>query len=149
MLGIIGEDSRMACDVISRTVNLASRLESLTKYYGCKLIISESTYNACCEGFLLRELDFVCVVGIPTPVRIYEVICKISDTTEELLELVKSYEQARENYSARQFEVAMKEFEVLKDKGDKPSAVMFNRCQYFLQNTPEDVWEDVWIFDHK
>lgn len=54
MLGILGEDQRMTCDVISSAVNLSSRLEDLTKFYKCNAIMSEETANGCSDLILSR-----------------------------------------------------------------------------------------------
>jgi class 3 adenylate cyclase len=83
MLGIIGEDLRMEGTVIGDAVNLAARLESLTKKYHVPLLISEDTLNAIHE---LREgrpsadlkdnirfVDAVVAKGRSTKTRVYEV----------------------------------------------------------------------------
>lgn len=72
MLGILGEDQRMTCDVISSAVNISSRLEELTKHYHCKVIASEGSIVTA-KNFVTRELDHVKVMGIKHPVYIYEV----------------------------------------------------------------------------
>lgn len=57
MLGILGEDQRMTCDVISSAVNLSSRLEDLTKFYKCDIIMSEETGQGC-EGITVSRYGF-------------------------------------------------------------------------------------------
>ena len=75
MLGTLGESDRMEGSVISDAVNLASRLEGLTKRYGSKVIISEHTYELLDTAKLdCREIDSVVVKGKDRPVRIFEVI---------------------------------------------------------------------------
>ena len=75
MLGTLGESDRMEGSVISDAVNLASRLEGLTKRYGSKVIISEHTYRLLDTTKLdCREIDSVVVKGKDRPVRIFEVI---------------------------------------------------------------------------
>lgn len=75
MLGAIGGDTRMEGTVISDTVNLASRVESLTKTYGVKIATSEWTFNSLQnkDKYYHRFLDKVRVMGKEQPVTIYEI----------------------------------------------------------------------------
>jgi adenylate cyclase len=60
--------------VIGDSVNLASRLESLNKEYGTKILISEFTYDLIKSQFICRPIDKVQVKGKSQPVLIYELI---------------------------------------------------------------------------
>lgn len=74
MLGTVGTSDRLDTTVIGDTVNLASRLEDLTKTYGSSVIISEDIYRSLKpEQFMIREIDTVRVRGRSEPVRIFEV----------------------------------------------------------------------------
>ena len=74
----------MAClQVIGDGVNLASRLEGITKTYGCDIIISEFTYMDIKDTFMTRELDSVAVKGKESGVKIYELICARDDAVFE------------------------------------------------------------------
>src|SRR6185295_11689004 len=58
--------------VMGDNVNLGSRLESLNKYYGTKILISDSTYEECKHVIFCRELDKIQVKGKSQAVTIYE-----------------------------------------------------------------------------
>jgi len=75
MLGTIGERDRMDGTVISDAVNLAARVESLTKTYGLSLLLTQNTYNQLAEprAFSIRPIDIVVVKGKTEAVTIYEV----------------------------------------------------------------------------
>jgi class 3 adenylate cyclase len=75
MLGTIGEKHRMDGTVISDAVNLAARIESLTKDYGAPMLISEYTYEelASPSAYAIRPVDVVVVKGKTRPVAIHAV----------------------------------------------------------------------------
>jgi class 3 adenylate cyclase len=75
MLGTIGEKNRMDGTVISDAVNLASRIESLTKEYHVGLLISQYTYEQLADpkAYDIRPIDVVVVKGKTRPVTIFEV----------------------------------------------------------------------------
>jgi class 3 adenylate cyclase len=72
VVGNMGAKSRLSYTIIGDNVNLGSRLESLNKYYGTNIIISDSTYQAVRDMVLCRQLDTIQVKGKSQAVSIYE-----------------------------------------------------------------------------
>ena len=106
MLGLIGELERMDTSVISDSVNVAARLENLTRRYSIDIIVSEETLDRLedPDQFSWRPLDRVQVKGKMRPVKIYEVFSGDSPEVQELKrQTLGDFKQALELYYARKF----------------------------------------------
>ena len=73
-VGNMGSAKRLAWTVMGDNVNLASRLEGMTKQYRTRIVISEGTYQQVAEHFVCRELDRIRVKGKHQPVVVYELM---------------------------------------------------------------------------
>jgi adenylate cyclase len=145
--GNIGSQRRMDYTVIGDGVDVSSRLEGITKQYGCDVILSEFTYELCQDKIWVRELDRIRVKGKTKPIRIYELIgdrqTSLDSTTLEFLDL---YQAGRDAYTARDFERAIRHFERAQHikAGDTAIAVHLDRANRYFEAPPPEAWDGVY-----
>ncbi|MEC4854083.1 MAG: adenylate/guanylate cyclase domain-containing protein, partial [Jaaginema sp. PMC 1079.18] len=134
MIGTVGEKQRMDSTVIADSVNLASRLETLTKIYGVGIIISEDIlkYLDPDHPYILRYLDRVKVKGKTQFVSIYEVVNGDNSEQQKLKQETQlDFEQALQFYEGQDFRAAQEQFlQILQvNPEDKVISWYIGRCQ--------------------
>ncbi len=152
LVGNIGSLKRMDYTVIGDGVNLASRLESATKFYGSSILLSEFTREQLKGDYVLRPVDRIRVKGKTQPVAIYEALDYHTPLTfphmEKHLEL---FEQGLSCYYAADFAGALDVFDAACriNRLDRLAALYAERCRHFLMNPAGPDWDGVWTMTSK
>ncbi|MFQ5621130.1 MAG: CHASE2 domain-containing protein [Candidatus Nanoarchaeia archaeon] len=149
VIGNMGSYKRFDYTAMGDSINLGARLEGITKQYGVECIISKSTKKQL-KNFVVRELDCIIVKGKKEPIKIFELVCRKTELTDDLYEFIAHYETGLNYYITQKWDQAIDEFKKAnKLKKDYASEVFIERCKTFKKSPPPKDWNGVWEFKTK
>jgi adenylate cyclase len=145
VVGNMGTEKKMNYTIMGNAVNLAARLEGVNKQYGSWILVSDDTKKEAGDEFVTRRFDQVRVVGINTPVQLWEIVDLKADVDAAQLDFLDRWEKAHAVYDGRDWKKAAELFATLCEERPKdgPSVAYRKRAETFFAKPPAPDWDGV------
>jgi adenylate cyclase len=150
VLGNIGARDHYEYTPIGDIVNTTSRIEGLNKYLNTRLLVAKDVIHEL-DGLLTRRLGQFLLAGKTKPVEIFELIDRMDDADEQMIQLCKSFGTALDAFENRSWHKAIQEFQNIfgVQKNDGPSLFYLTLCEKYKADPPEPGWDRVIRLDRK
>ena len=131
------------------SVNLASRLEWVNKFYWTYICVSEDVYKLENKNFEFRYLDKIRVKWKNKAIKIYELLWVKWEVVKSVLSRKRTFEKATRLYLKRDFISAREIFEKLIKEWDNAWRMYLDMCDIYIKTPPKDDWDWISTMDSK
>ncbi|OGW51450.1 MAG: hypothetical protein A2Y81_07525 [Nitrospirae bacterium RBG_13_43_8] len=143
LLGSIGAIDHYEYRPVGDIVNTATRMESLNKHLGTRILVSEEVINQL-GGLVTREIGTFLLAGKSKPVGVHELIGQKGSSSEQQRNICSIFAEALAAFRRRSWDAAIGKFLLcIKSGDDGPSRFYLGLCEHYKNNPPGESWDGV------